>query len=349
MMSDAQLARVRESLACIIIGVVVSSILYGITVLQTYIYYRENSKDPIAVKVLVGILWFFDTSATVAITIGAWIFFVQDFGMQASMPVVKGPPALTLETGANVFIALITQLFFAYRIWTFSRKNTVLVGAIAVLALSSFAAGLWISAFFLNASSLFNLQITKVRIIGSLSNGLGAICDILISLALSCYLHMYRSRFKNDPDTVDERLMRYMIECGTLTALCQTCILVTFAALPGRIVFIPFQLVVGKLYCNTLLATLNARHKMIRALNAGRQELGPDALATLGQLCNISGVGPNPGQAMDAGIQTLSEVCIGSASTGSEADDPWRKALVGDSDKGGAGGPDVFSDVKPIA
>ncbi len=35
---------------------------------------------------------------------------------------------------------------------------------------------------------------------------------------------------------------------------------------------------------------------MIRAVNTGRQELGPDALATLGQLCNIS-VGPDPGQA----------------------------------------------------
>ena len=35
---------------------------------------------------------------------------------------------------------------------------------------------------------------------------------------------------------------------------------------------------------------------MMRAINVGRQELGPDALATLGQLCNIS-VDPHLGQA----------------------------------------------------
>ena len=35
---------------------------------------------------------------------------------------------------------------------------------------------------------------------------------------------------------------------------------------------------------------------MIRAVHTEKQALGPDALATLGQLCNIS-VGPCPGHA----------------------------------------------------
>ncbi|KAM5546244.1 hypothetical protein V8D89_000370 [Ganoderma adspersum] len=345
-MPEAELARVREGLACIIISVVVSSIFYGITVLQAYIYYRENVKEPRVVKFLVGLVCFFDTAATAFITIGAWIFFVQDFGNQATMPVVKDPPAEALVTGANVFIALITQLFFAYRLWIFSKKNVLLTGATVFLALASFAPGLWIATLFLNETSLFHIQTTKSKIIAGLWNGLGALCDILMSLVLSYYLHKSRSRFKKSSNSVDERLMQYVIECCGMTALCQTCILVTFTALPGRIVFFPFLLIIGKLYSNTLLATLNIRQKMMRTINVGRQELGPDALATLGQLCNIS-VDPHLGQATDAGTQTMSEVCIGSASTGSEASDPWRKALKGDSDKNGVG-MNVFSDVKQI-
>ncbi|PIL28634.1 hypothetical protein GSI_08676 [Ganoderma sinense ZZ0214-1] len=343
---QAELARVREGLACIIIGVVAASILFGITVLQAYIYYRENVKEPTVVKFLVGLVCFFDTSATVFITIGAWIFFVQDFGNQADMPVVKGPPAEALVIGANVFTALITQLFFAYRLWIFSKQNIVLAGIVVVFALGSFAPGLWIASRFVEAASLFDIQTTKARIIGGLWNGLGAICDVFILLVLSCYLHTSRLRSKRSSDSVDEKLMQYMIECCGITALCQTCILVTFSALPGRVVFFPFLLIVGKLYSNTFLGTLNVRQKMTRATNTGRQDLGPDALATLGQLCNIS-VDPHSSQPTDAGIQTMSEVCIGSPSTGSEASDPWRKALVGEPDRHGAG-VCVFSDVKQI-
>ncbi|KAI1786239.1 hypothetical protein LXA43DRAFT_1111420 [Ganoderma leucocontextum] len=280
-----QLARVKEALGCIIIGLIVSSILYGITVLQTYIYYKENPKDLVRVKVLVGIVFFLDTVASASITAGAFIFFVNDFGRQATL--VNTPPSLALETAANALIATLTQLFFAYRLYIVSRKNRVLVSVIVspnpnlvhatvqlltravgklVLAILSLGPAAWTAVFFLGASSLFNLGLPKVRVIASLATGLPAICDILIAWGLCYYLHTSRSGFKKS-DTVIDRLMLYTIECGALTAVCQTCILVTFAALPGRIIFIPFQLVVGKLYCNALLASLNVRWR-IRELNS---------------------------------------------------------------------------------
>ncbi|KAM5546212.1 hypothetical protein V8D89_000338 [Ganoderma adspersum] len=280
-----QLARVKEALGCIIIGLIMSSILYGITVLQTYIYYRENPKDLVRVKVLVsvfhtlpkppfsptrdvnvkvGVVFFLDTVASASITAGAFIFFVNDFGRQATL--VNTPPSLALETGANALIATLTQFFFAYRLYIVSRKNKVLVTVIIVLAILSLGPAAWTAAFFLGASSLFNLGLPKVRAIASLATGLPAICDILIAYGLCYYLHTSRSGFKKS-DTVIDRLMLYTIECGALTAVCQTCIMVTFAALPGRIIFIPFQLVVGKLYCNALLASLNVRWR-IRELNS---------------------------------------------------------------------------------
>ncbi|PIL28672.1 hypothetical protein GSI_08716 [Ganoderma sinense ZZ0214-1] len=280
-----QLARVKEALGCIIVGLILSSILYGITVLQTYIYYRENSKDLVRVKVLVSVacalpssraayefyiavqvavVFFLDTAASASITAGAFIFFVNDFGRQATL--VNTPPSLALETGANALIATLTQFFFAYRLYIVSRKNRGLVSVIIVLAVLSLGPAAWTAAFFLGASSLFNLGLPKVRAIASLATGLPAICDILIAWGLCYYLHTSRSGFKKS-DTVIDRLMLYTIECGALTALCQTCIMVTFAALPGRIIFIPFQLVVGKLYCNALLASLNVRWR-IRELNS---------------------------------------------------------------------------------
>ena len=69
-----ELARVKEALGCIIVGLVVSSMcvaqvsshrrvvekltdlfasLYGITILQAFIYYKQNARDLFRVKVLV--------------------------------------------------------------------------------------------------------------------------------------------------------------------------------------------------------------------------------------------------------------------------------------------------------
>ncbi|KAM5546245.1 hypothetical protein V8D89_000371 [Ganoderma adspersum] len=338
-----ELARVKEALGCIIVGLVVSSILYGITILQAFIYYKQNARDFIRVKVLVAILVFLDTTATASITGGAFVFFVDDFGRQETL--VNTPPTLALETGANALIATVTQFFFAYRLWIFSGKNSVLTGTIvssnpphdtalritdgvdkAVLSILSLGPAIWTATFFLDANSLFNLGLLRVRVVASLANGLSAICDILIASGLCWYLHLGRSGFKHS-DTIIDRLMLYTIECGALTALCQTAILVTFAALPGRIIFIPFQLVVGKLYCNAVLATLNVR-KHIRALNPNMQELGSEAYP-IGPRSTATNTERRTSQTTDAEIQTMSDIIIGAApststGTGSEVV-PWQK------------------------
>ncbi|PIL28635.1 hypothetical protein GSI_08677 [Ganoderma sinense ZZ0214-1] len=341
-MSPAEeLARVKEALGCIIVGLVVSSILYGITLLQAYIYYKQNTRDFIRVKILVGILVFLDTTATASITAGAFVFFVDDFGRQATL--VNTPPTLALETGTNALIATTTQFFFAYRLWIFSGKNSVITGSIALCSILSLGPALWTATFFLDANSLFNLGLLRVRVVASLANGLGAICDILIASGLCWYLHLGRSGFKHS-DTIIDRLMLYTIECGALTALCQTAILVTvrtdeaagvlkpaltlvqFAALPGRIIFIPFQLVVGKLYCNALLATLNVR-KHIRALNP-MQDIGSEVYP-IGPRSTATNTERRTSQTtQDAEIQTMSEIIIGapSTSTGTESEVvPWQK------------------------
>ena len=48
----------------------------------------------------------------------------------------------------------------------------------------------------LDANSLFNLGLLRVRVVASLANGLSAICDILIASGLCWYLHIGRSGFK---------------------------------------------------------------------------------------------------------------------------------------------------------
>ncbi|KAI6127187.1 hypothetical protein F5141DRAFT_1086268 [Pisolithus sp. B1] len=44
-----------------LVGSLVSSILYGITTLQTYVYYMHNSEDASTTKFIVAAVWVLDT------------------------------------------------------------------------------------------------------------------------------------------------------------------------------------------------------------------------------------------------------------------------------------------------
>ena len=166
-MSEDQLERVKESLACIILGVVASSMCVrlprvprgsrpeldcfqslrpyrppdihllsrkcqrtdgsqGFGVCPTNMLYPSSSYSLRLLRTepprsrsfgessallhfsceLSYVRSFFDTAATVTITIGAWIFFVQDFGKQAPMPVVKDPPYVLVPSACVLFLKI---------------------------------------------------------------------------------------------------------------------------------------------------------------------------------------------------------------------------------------------------
>ncbi|KAI1783965.1 hypothetical protein LXA43DRAFT_289843 [Ganoderma leucocontextum] len=86
---------------------------------------------------------------------------------------------------------------------------------------------------------------------------------MLIVAGLCYYLHSKRTGFRST-DSIIDRLIVYAINRGVLTTMCHTAYLITTVALPKRFIDLPFGLLDGKLYCNTLLATLNAQKSLRR-------------------------------------------------------------------------------------
>ncbi|PIL35044.1 hypothetical protein GSI_02831 [Ganoderma sinense ZZ0214-1] len=87
-----------------------------------------------------------------------------------------------------------------------------------------------------------SLAFPEMRLLIGLANGLSVPCDVAITAGLSYYLNSRRTGFKR---------------------VCQAGLAIVFIAFPGHLFHLPFDLLIGKLYCNTLLATLNAQ-KVIR-------------------------------------------------------------------------------------
>ncbi|KAI0708466.1 hypothetical protein C8Q76DRAFT_117589 [Earliella scabrosa] len=257
---------VKEGLACNVIGGILGTTVYGITILQTYIYYRGYMKDTAVLKTLVGVLFILDSLTSFLIAHGIYKYLVIDF-MTPIDNFLHFPHTLVIENGVTTTIGTLTQCFFAQRIYYLSR-NKVLAGVIALLSVGAFGSGIALTVHMFIDQDIFSLGSDVIRALAGFTNGLSVFCDTLIAVSLCYYLRSGKSGFRRTNDMVD-RLMVYAIQRGTITALCQAGHLITTIAYPGHFYMMPFAFMQGKLYCNTLLASLNVRNSVI---HSGRQD-----------------------------------------------------------------------------
>ncbi|KAI0767689.1 hypothetical protein C8Q74DRAFT_971679 [Fomes fomentarius] len=275
----AILSGIKETLACIALGGILGTAIYGITVLQTYIYFRRYTHDTLALRSLVAILFALDTvtSSLVAYSIYKYMVIYFEAPLDKYLVIL---PTLGVENGVTILIATITQLYFAQRLWYVS-KNKYLTGGIVSLSLCALGPGIALTVHLFTHTDIFSLGSIEIRILAGFANGLSAICDIVVAAGLCIYLRAGKSGFSRTNNMID-RLMIYAIQRGALTAICQACHMITTVALPGRFIFLPFAFLQGKLYCNTLLATLNVRNSLkISGSGVAAMEAGSHVLASM--------------------------------------------------------------------
>jgi len=90
----------------------------------------------------------------------------------------------------------------------------------------------------------------------------GAACDILIAGAITYSLHLSRSGFKAT-DRIISKLIIWTVATGAITAFIATLQLASSLALPNTALPVGVDLVLAKLYTNSLLALLNRRKSAI--------------------------------------------------------------------------------------
>ncbi|TDL19123.1 hypothetical protein BD410DRAFT_842368 [Rickenella mellea] len=218
-----------ETYGAALIGLVVSAVLYGLTVLQTYHYYRTYPRDSKNMKWFVGVMWAGDTEVGIISLI---------------------------QTDANAVVGVGVQMFFARRVWKISRQK-FLTAVIFVLSTIHGTLGIYFTtqAFILKSFAKYK-SLTWVTCVGL---GSAAAADILIAVSLCYYLHKSRTGFVRT-DTLITTLMMYAINTGLLTSIAAT--LSVFAAMPNNFVWMSFFWSLGRLYINSFLATLNSRERM---------------------------------------------------------------------------------------
>lgn len=238
------------------IGLVVSAILFGVTVLQTFLYYRNYPKDSKLIKWMVAILWILDAAQLSLSTVTIYWYLVTNFNNPEAL--ARTFWSMNVQTDCNGLIGLIVECFFARRVWLLSR-NYILTGAIILLSCVHFALGIvfTIDSFLLPSANDFN------QLIWVTSAGLGsaAAADLLIASSLCYYLLKSRTGFSRT-DSLITTLTLYSLTTGLITGVIASLVVVTFAVVPADYIWEAFFWLLGKFYVNSLLATLNSRDSL---------------------------------------------------------------------------------------
>lgn len=188
---------------------------------------------------------------------------------------------------------LVTHLYFTQRIWIVSQRSVWITAAIGIISVAHFAVMLMIFGRIIQLPMFGQWLAYGNTTHAALGIGMGA--DLLIALVLSYFLFTSRTGVQNT-DSIVNRIIIVIVNNGVLLAAVEVVVLVTVLMFPANFIYLAIFQVVGNLYANSLLATLNIRNALRARKTQGKFDLsgsssGRDREFATGRL-GRSGTGP---------------------------------------------------------
>ncbi|KIJ12657.1 hypothetical protein PAXINDRAFT_14576 [Paxillus involutus ATCC 200175] len=242
------------------VGLVVGSILYGVTIAQTYFYYDTYTNDPFFLKAIVAILCVLDTAHTALISHLVYFYLITEYGTP-TMGIIWTLPAQVFITA---MIGFIVQCSMMYRVWSMNRTYLRWILTVPTLIMASFS----LATGYAYAVKLVEIKvlarIPEILVLIEMALGTAAAVDIMYDVQVPMLLFLKYGTFYRS-DSMINRLIVYTVNNGLLTSLCALLDVIIHSTLPPTsFAFLAFYFLLSKLYCNTFLSMLNARRSLRR-------------------------------------------------------------------------------------
>ncbi|KIJ06304.1 hypothetical protein PAXINDRAFT_20494 [Paxillus involutus ATCC 200175] len=258
-------------------GVFGSLVLYGASILQTFIYYLSYPDDRAWKKLLVAIVFLLETVHSVLACAGIWNWLIQNFGNFANIEVLH--PTILIPIIIACVVAFVVKTYFVWRIRCLStgRFKQIFPAVMMPLITAFLALGCcersavmvpttnnncrWAdyTAKALMTPILTVLADPVLTKVGYASLGISAAVDVIIATAMFVLLAKGRDQFNKHTDRILFRWTLISIHTGFWTALFAVLTIILYATYPSNSLYTITYFPLCELYCNTLLANFNAR------------------------------------------------------------------------------------------
>ncbi|KAJ7641809.1 hypothetical protein FB45DRAFT_1000327 [Roridomyces roridus] len=233
--------------------------LFGCLSVQIYLYYQAFPNDRRLTKALVYGIYVVQLVMTGVMIHDAFTIYGPGFSNISS--VLKTHPTGYMVPIMASLSGFATQSFYAYRIRRLSDA-WIVPCVILMISVTSCICGIVFGAFNSQISDVLGLQnahnsyVTGIWLAGS------AVTDILIAGWMIYYLTRYDTGFRETQEIIS-RLIRLIIETGTMTALVALATLILYVALPNHVYYAATGGILPKLYSIATLTILNSRLKIM--------------------------------------------------------------------------------------
>ncbi|KAJ7032720.1 hypothetical protein C8F04DRAFT_1106308 [Mycena alexandri] len=246
------------------IGVVLSSILFGVTNTQTYIYYSRFPEDSWRIKALVAFVWTFELAHTVCITHMLYTYTILDYGHPERLVTRAAPRSFEAAVFISGVITAVVQGFFALRIYQLS-KTLFIPGVSWALSLVRMGGTTLICVVGVRMVNLHSFLVQwgwAALAIWSVS----AANDLLIAMTLAFLLYSQRNNVHKRTAALVDKLIEWTIETGMVTSALGIVTLICYVKMRDNFIWVSLFVIGARVFSNSLLASLNSR-VALRAMN----------------------------------------------------------------------------------
>ncbi|KAN0130233.1 hypothetical protein V8E53_011990 [Lactarius tabidus] len=260
---------VDNTLGSLFIGTALSSIIYGVTLLQVYSYYNSHcSRDKWPLKSLVALLMLVDSANLVFTNHTTYYIAVTNFGDYSPFQ-VNMPWSLFAIALSGSFLEVSVQHFYAYRIYILSGRSPYLPATISVISLTAFGMGMMLSV---KGLEHIKLHVAHFRNIYTATMSCLALCDVLITIGMVYTVLRNRVPFPSrSTNNVLNLLAIYAINYGTLNLVFTLSDIILLVVCQNTLIYLVPAFIVVRLYFCSFMAILNTRDNLRATLD--RQEI----------------------------------------------------------------------------
>ncbi|KAI0667453.1 hypothetical protein C8Q78DRAFT_1082174 [Trametes maxima] len=260
MPSLAQPPKMDSTLGAAFLGHSATMLLYGVTSMQTYIYYRRSQNDGRVLKLSILVLWFLDSLHAALITAALYWYCVTHFTDPRAIQVPYWPiPTMIIVSNVS---NMIVRCVFSYQLWklNMNKHKWIIPVVIAVASVYIFGDATYFSIQLYSVESFLEVKSFSWSLYLGLSVEAGV--DLLVAITQCLLLWSLQTGIQRT-DMMLRILITYSINTGLLTSLVAIGALVSYSVSPRNYAYFAFYFVLSKLYVNALLATLNARSTLL--------------------------------------------------------------------------------------
>ncbi|KAG9218607.1 hypothetical protein CCMSSC00406_0001279 [Pleurotus cornucopiae] len=250
---------ILSSIAAIEIGILVSSVLFGIVTLQAFIYFRTYPGDPKPLKILAGVIWVLEFGGMICVANLLYEATITKYRSAPLLMFVNPPTQINISNLISACTACLVEVWFAERV----RRFTGLLWPALVfwfLIFVTFAGAILVSAVLFTRGLL---EFTAHwRWASTTCWILSAVIDVAMA-SLLCFnlLQQRQSLFQRSTRLVDKIIMITM-STGLLTSVMAITTTILSMTMPYNLVYMGVYICTARIYANSFFASLNARNNL---------------------------------------------------------------------------------------